>query len=113
MKFLITVVTIAVLSGIAEQFAPWWSVAVVAFIVSLFLVQRPGKSFLAGFCGVALCWLSIALFLDVANEHILSSRMAGLFHLPGYGSFMAVTVCLGGLVGGLAAWAAALIKKPG
>lgn len=107
MKFLLSVILIAALSAIAAFFLPWWSVAVVAFLVAL---VTGGRGFLTGFVGVGLCWLLVALFRDIPNEHILSDRMAVLFHLPNHILFVAVTALVGGLIGGLAAWAGASLK---
>ena len=110
MRFLLSVILIILLSALAEYFLPWWSVAVVAFLVSAFIAQKPGKAFLAGFSGIAIFWLLACLVKDMANDHILSTRMAALFHLPNYGLFIVVTVFIGGLVGGLAAWSGALLR---
>jgi hypothetical protein len=110
MKFFLGVILIAVLSAVAEYFLPWWSMAVVCFVVSLLMGLKGGKSFLMGFSCVALCWLTFALIHDIPNEHILSTRMAKVFGLPNYGLFILVTVVVGGLIGGLASWAGALLK---
>ena len=110
MKFLLSVILIALLSAVAEMFMPWWSIAVVAFLVSLFVTLRPGSAFLAGFVGVAFFWLTSALIHDIANGHILSKKMAVLFHLPNYILFILVTAFIGGLIGGLSSWAGALIR---
>jgi len=111
MKFLFSILTVALLCFVAEYFMPWWAIAVVSFLVSLFAKYEPGKGFLMGFCGVGLCWLGIAAAKNGANEHILASRMAELFHLPGQVFFLAVTVILGALIGGLFAWSGSLILK--
>ncbi len=111
MKFLLSVILIALLAMGAEHFLPWWSVAVVSFLVSVLISQKPGRAFLSGFCGIGIFWLITALRHDVANDHILSTRMAALFHLPNYGLFIGVTVLIGGLVGGLSAWAGALMRS--
>lgn len=111
MRLLTAIILIAILSAIAEWFLPWWMIAVVSFAVMLFMGLKPGKSFLAGFLGIAICWLIAALLHDIPNEHILSTRMASLFHLPGYGLFIAVTVFVGGLIGGLAALAGGLMNR--
>ena len=111
MKFISTVILIALLSAVAEWFLPWWMIAVVAFVVSIFIPLKPGKAFLAGFVGIGTFWLIACTIQDVPNEHILSTRMAALFHLPGYGLFIAVTVLIGGLLGGLSAWAGAFFGK--
>jgi hypothetical protein len=102
-----------ILSVVAEYYLPWWMIGVVCFIVSLFAGMRPGRSFLLGFVAIALFWLGVALLHDITNEHILSTKMAVLFHLPNYGLFICVTVLIGGLVGGLSAWAGALLHGKG
>jgi len=110
MRLLLSILLIALLCAAAEYLLPWWVVAVVSFAVSLAVRQSMGRAFLMGFCGVGLCWLTAALLHDIANEHILSGRMAILFKLPNYGLFIVVTVFIGSLVGGLAAWGGALVK---
>ena len=109
MKSLSGILLIAILSGIAELFLPWWSIAVVAFAVVLLL--KPGKAFWTGFAGVGIYWLIASMFRDVRNDHILSTRLAGVFHLPSYWLFLLVTAIIGGLVGGLSAWAGSLIGR--
>lgn len=109
MKFLVTVILIALLCFAAEWLLPWWSIAVVTFVISHFAGHRPGRSFWSGFSSVGLCWLIAALWRDIPNNHILSTRMAALFHLPDYMLFIVVTVFVGALIGGLSAWAGALL----
>ena len=110
-NFLLGVVLITVLSAAAEYFFPWWTVAVVAFLVVLAMAFRPGKGFLAGFLGVLILWLIISLIKDFSNEHILSTRMAELFSLPAGLLFIIVASLIGGLVGGLAGWSGAVVRK--
>ncbi|MFI5196279.1 MAG: hypothetical protein ACHQD8_04250 [Chitinophagales bacterium] len=110
MRFIIAVILIVILSAVAEYYLPWWTIAVVCFIVSFFAGLRPRMSFLMGFLGIAIFWFGAAMMHDVVNAHILSQKMAVLFHLPNYGLFIGVTVLIGGLVGGLSAWAASLFR---
>ena len=77
----------------------------VCFVAGLATKRGSGKAFLVGFIGVGLMWLLVTLYHDLPNEHILSIRMAGIFKLPDYRLFIAVTVFVGALVGGLSAWA--------
>ena len=109
MKFIAGVILIAAFSAIAEYFLPWWSVGIVAFLISLLMGFRPGRSFGMGFLGIAFLWLVFALWHDTANQHILSTRMGGLFHLPAYG-FMSVTILVGALIGGLASLSASFFR---
>lgn len=111
MRFFLAILSIIILSAIIAPFSPWWIIAVITFLVCLVLGTKAGSSFFAGFLGIAIYWLIMALIKDIPNEHILSTRMAKLFQLPGYGLFMVVTIFIGGLVGGMAALSAAYIRK--
>jgi hypothetical protein len=90
---------------------PWWIVAVIAFAAAFFLGKTSGKSFGAGFLGVALAWAIWALIKSIPNENELANRVSALFHLPGWYLMVIVTAIIGGLVGGMAAWSGVLFKK--
>lgn len=110
MRFLISILFIALLSFAAEIFLPWWSVAVVCFCTVLLFRFKSGKAFASGFLGVFLFWVTVSLFKDFSNEHILSSRMAQLFHVPHSVLFILVSALIGGFVGGLAGWSGAMVR---
>jgi hypothetical protein len=108
MRFFLATMLTALLSFIAGLFLPWWSIAIVAFIVALLMKQFIGRSFLAGFLGIFLLWTIVALWIDLKNESILSHKIAQIFPLGG-SSFLLilVTAVIGGLVGGFAAMSGA------
>ena len=111
MRLLLTILIIAIFAGIAEWFAPWWTAAIVACVAGYASRLSTGKAFLAGFCGIALLWLVFALWRDIPNEHILSTRMAQLFKLPSHMLYLMVTALVGAIVGGLAGWSGSLIRQ--
>lgn len=112
MRFLFTIILIAIVAGIAECFGPWWVAALVAGLSCYFAGMRSGKAFWAGFFGIALLWLSVALWRDIPNGHLLSQKMALLlFHQPTPALYLTVTALIGGLIGGLSAWAGAQLRK--
>jgi len=111
MRSFISILIIAFFCLLAEYYFSWWSIAIVCFLVTFLFKLKPGKAFWAGFWGVAILWLTISLFKDIPNHHILSQRMAGLFHLPGYSLFILVTVLIGGLIGGLGGWSGSAVRK--
>jgi hypothetical protein len=111
MRFLLSIVIIAIFGAIIEWFFPWWTIAIVALALGYLSKLSTWKAFLAGFCGIALLWLGFALWRDIPNQHILSSRMALLFKLPSFGWYLAVTAILGGLIGGLSAWSGVHLKR--
>jgi hypothetical protein len=91
---------------------PWWSFAISSLIVSVAIHQRPGKSFLAGFLGLFLLWVILAIVKDAANEHILSIKVAAILPLGGsYLVLILVTGIVGGLVSGLAALTGSYLRK--
>ena len=100
-KLFLSVLLVAIVATVADYFLPWWTTGVVCFLVALTVRQGAGRAFLMGFFGVACAWLVAATLHDLANAHLLSARMAELFHLPGYSWFILVTVLIGALVGGL------------
>ncbi len=48
---------------------------------------------------------------DQANEHILSGKMAMLFHLPSYLFMIVVTALTGFVTAGLGSWTAAALRR--
>lgn len=104
MKFLLAVLLTAVVSFVAGMFLPWWSIAIVSFLVALLLVQNVGKGFLSGFLGIFILWGLLSFWIDIKNESILSHKVAQLFPLGGSSVLMIlITSFIGALVGGFAA----------
>jgi hypothetical protein len=111
MKFLLSILLTAALSFLAGMFLPWWSIAVVALLVALFLPQRTGLDFLSGFIGIFLMWTLVSAWIDIENEHLLSHKLAKIFPLGGSSLLLIlVTALVGGLVGGFAAMAGSSLR---
>ena len=111
-KFFVTTVLIGLLSFISGLFLPWWTIAVVAFVVSALIPQRPMKAFFAGFLALFLLWGGMALTIDLANGSILSTRVAGILPLhDSSAALILVTALVGALVGGGGALTAAFLQK--
>jgi hypothetical protein len=111
-KFVVTTALIALLSFVLGLFFPWWTIAVAAFAVSALIPQRPLLAFFSGFAALFLFWGLLALVVDLRNESILSSRVAGILPLGGSGiAILLVTAFVGALVGGGGALTAAFLRK--
>ncbi|MCH5597778.1 hypothetical protein [Niabella ginsengisoli] len=111
MKFFISIITIGILSFIIGLYAPWWSLAIVAFVVALFINQQPFSSFLSGFLGVFILWLLLALFINAANDSILANRIGGMFGIGQSSILLAfISAFVGGLVAGFAALSASYLR---
>ena len=107
-----SILIIGVLSFLVGLYTPWWSLAVVAFIVALLIPQGSLSSFLSGFLGVFLMWLIVASFINAANNSILANRIGEMFGMGQNPALLIfITAFVGGLTGGFAALTASYLKK--
>jgi hypothetical protein len=112
MKLIVSTILIGILGFISGLYLPWWSISLVAFIVSLFIHLKPLKSFLSGFIAIFLTWGILAFWIDSKNDHILSHRMSLVLPFGGSSFIMVVaTAFVGGLVAGLASLTASFLSK--
>ena len=102
---------IALLSFLLQLILPWWIICMVGFVVSYFGADKPWQAFVAGFCATFLLWFGYAFFIDLGNNHLLSSKMVELFHLPNSLSLVIVTALVGGLACGLASLTGRLLRN--
>ncbi|HYE53215.1 MAG TPA: hypothetical protein VD996_00175 [Chitinophagaceae bacterium] len=111
MKFLVSILLIALLSFAVGLYLPWWSLALVAFVVAALIHQRAGKAFLAGFLALFLLWGIMAFVIDQQNQQILSVKVAKLLPLGGNSLLLIlITAFVGGLVAGLAAMSGSFLR---
>ena len=115
MKVIIKIILIATLAYLVEEYLPWWSVVVVAFIINALIYTKGSPSFLSGFLGVGLLWLIIAWNIDTANASLLSSKVSQVLEIKTTLAILALTFVVGGLAGGFGALTGShlrnLIKK--
>jgi hypothetical protein len=104
-------IIILILSLIAGFITPWWVAAIIAFVTALYAGKKPAQAFWSGFAAVFIVWVVLALFKSVPNNHVLASRVAVLFHLPGWTILLILTSLIGGLVGGMSALSGVLVRK--
>lgn len=111
---IVVVATIAtsILAYGAGYLLPWWGAALAALLVAFVTKQRPMVSAMSGFLGVALLWIAHATWIDVANHHVLSHRVANLLPLDGSSAaLIVVSGIIGGTVGGLSGMSGALLRN--
>ena len=112
MKFLSSLILIALLSFAACLYLPWWSIAVAAFIVAVVIPQHPGKSFLAGFLALFFLWGALSYWISAQNENILAHKVSLLIlKMDSPYVLMLVTALIGALVAGFAAMSGSFIRK--
>ena len=115
MKTVISTLLIILLSFVACLYFPWWSIAIVAFVVSALIRQKPLTSFLGGFIGLFLLWSILSFYISVNNDHILAHRVS-LLLIKNDSPFLLIlaTGLIGGIVAGFASLTASYIyaKEP-
>ena len=114
MKFILSIVLVALVTyaiGIYGNL-PWWSFVVTNLIIAIALPIKPLQSFIAGALGVGALWAGLAFGIDLANNHILSTKVAQILPLGGsYIALIAVTALVGALLGGLASLTGSFVRK--
>jgi len=111
MRFLAKTILITGLCYITQQFFPWWSIAICAFLVSFVLPTKGLSAFLSGFLGVGLLWLLFAWSIDVSTDSVLTEKIAQLFSLNQAGLLIAATGTIGGITGGFASLTGSLLRN--
>jgi hypothetical protein len=112
MKFISVSILTSLLAFAAGFVLPWWSIAPVAFVVSLLIPQKPVSAFFSAFAGLVFLWGGLATYIDVKNRHLLAGKIADLFFQhPSHFMMIAISALIGGLVAGLAALSAAFLRN--
>jgi hypothetical protein len=112
MKFIISIILTGLLAFIAGLYLPWWSLAIAALAVAALVHQKPARAFLSGFIGLFLLWGGLALWIDIKNDGILSSKISKLLPLGGSSALLiVVTGIVAGLVAGFAALSGSYLRS--
>ena len=112
MKFIVSIILIALLSLGACFYLPWWSIAIAAFIVASAIPQNPGKSFLSGFTALFLVWGSLAWYISSRNEDILAHKISLLVFKTDSPSLLIIaTALIGALIAGMGAFSGSFLRK--
>lgn len=104
-KFFVSFVLTALLSFAACLYLPWWSIAIVALLLSLSVPQKPAASFITGFSALFILWSAFAFLISSGNDHVLARKMS-LVIFKADSPFLLIFVS--GLIGALVAGFAAL-----
>ncbi|HLR37374.1 MAG TPA: hypothetical protein VK084_04960 [Chitinophagaceae bacterium] len=112
MRSFIVFLLTGILSFVAGIFYPWWSLAIVAFVIALIFKQKSIIAFITAFISLFIFWFSYSYFIDLSNDHILAERMSSLF----VGTNTPIMMCLfsgiiAGLVAGFSALTGALLRN--
>jgi hypothetical protein len=114
MKFILSILLVGLVTYAIGIYGtlPWWSFVVTNLIIAIALPIKPLQSFIAGALGVGALWAGLAFGIDLANNHILSSKVAQILPLGGsYIALIIVTAFVGALLGGLASLTGSFVRK--
>jgi DNA-binding transcriptional regulator of glucitol operon len=112
MKFVQSLLLLLVINAILQCFLPWYIIVPIGFAVGYFSGLSRLSAFGVGFLSVFLLWVGYALYMDNANNHILSTKVAQILAALTGGSrvgLLLLTGIIGGLVSGLATWSGRLL----
>lgn len=102
---------IIVSAFILNLFLPWWSIAIPGLLLGYQFNLKALPSFGWGFLALFLLWGGQALYIHLANDAILSSRIAEMLQLGSPYLVVIITAVIGGLVSGLATMTGSLVKE--
>lgn len=111
MRFFISLLLMMLLSFSVCLYFPWWTIAIVSFVVSFIFPTRYGFAFLKGFLALFILWFGICFWLSFKNSHILAEKVSVLIlNMSSPFLLVLLTALIGGLVGGLAALSGSLLR---
>ena len=104
-------ILVLVTAFLLNLFLPWWSIALPGLFFGWWFNKNAGTSFVLGFLALFLLWGGQALYIHIANEAILSSRIAEMLQIGSPLLVVLITGVLGGLVSGMATLTGSLMKE--
>ena len=112
MKFIISIILIALTAFVLGFYMPWWSIALAAFAIPLFIDLRSGFAFLSGFIALFLLWGLMSSIISSNNQQVLAHKISRLIlSTDSPGLLIFVTALLGSVVAGFAALSGSLLRR--
>ena len=99
MKAVFALILMIVFGAIASLFLPWWTIAIVCFVIGLAFLDKGPEAALIGFVSVFLVWGTFALIKSFQNDFIMLNRMSEVLLLHNPWLLLLVTAGLGGIIG--------------
>lgn len=112
MKILISTVLIALTAFVMGIYLPWWSIAIAAFIIPLFIELSALWAFVSGFAALLLLWGIMSWIISSNNHQVFAHKISMLILSTDSPVLLIfVTALLGALVAGFAALSGNLLRK--
>jgi len=100
---------------ITTLFLPWWALIVPAVLMGAVLFESGVRALTIGFLSGAAAWGVQVLYIDIANQSVLSGRIADMMGVGSNWVVILITMLIGGLLTALPTLLGAqirLILKP-
>lgn len=112
MKFITSLILTALLSFAACLYLPWYSIAVVAFLVAALIPQRPVRAFLTAFVALFLLWGGLSFWISNNNDHLLAHKVS-LLILKTDNPYLLIlaTALIGAIVAAIAALSGSYLRR--
>ena len=112
MKFTVSIILTALLSFVACLYLPWWSIAVVSFLIAIIIFQKPYVAFFAGFVSLLLLWGGLTWWISTANDDLLAHKISVLV-IKADSPFLLIglTALIGAVVAAFAALSGSLLRR--
>lgn len=92
---------IGLMALVLQYFLPWWTAVIAGAVIGMVCSGRSLSAFWSGFLGVGLLWMVAALYIHLANDALLTTRVAGMMGLPYPSLIILMTTLIGALSGAL------------
>lgn len=111
-KFFVSLILMAALSFAACLYLPWWSIAIVCFLVAALIKQRTGLAFLCGFLSLFILWAGLSFWLSNNNNHVLAHKISVLILKKDNPDLLIIlTGAIGAVVAGFAAVSGSILRS--
>lgn len=112
MKFIVSAILIILFSFLCCLYFPWWTIAIVALLISTIIQQKHLPSFICGFISLFLLWGFLSFWISTQNDQILAHRVSLLiFKTDSPFLLIIVTALIGAMVAGFAALTGSYLRK--
>ena len=112
MKLIVSIILIMLLSFTACLYFAWWSVAIVAFVVTAIIPQKALMSFISGFFSLFILWGTLSFWISNSNGHIFAHKVSlVILKVNNPYLLMLASALIGALVAGSAALAGSHLRK--
>lgn len=104
-------ISIFIACWLFNLFLPWWGTVIPVLFIAAWMLEENLPAFLIAFLSSGLAWFVQALYIHIANQGILSTRIADMMGVGSPLVVLLITFLIGGILGGVTALTGVLLKQ--